>query len=192
MKRFFLSAGVAALSLALVAVAQSRADGRSGGSSHQSKGPSHTGSRHDDHHRSPVHFDHKFHERWSHNFRANSRFGFGKYGYRSLYYSHYRWSNDYRCYLYWAPYCRCWFFYEPTYSYYVPVSYYREVYPEAAPAVATAVTPTTPVVQQQTTVVVTPPSTVAPPPDAPPPGPIPPLAPAPTNVQKTTVAPTAP
>ncbi|HZU35801.1 MAG TPA: hypothetical protein VFA18_07830, partial [Gemmataceae bacterium] len=69
MKRFLMSASVAALALALLAVPQSRANGRQGGSNHSSSGHSQKGTNSGDHHRAPVHFDHKFPHRSDHDFR---------------------------------------------------------------------------------------------------------------------------
>jgi hypothetical protein len=111
--------GVAAVSLALLAVPQTRADHRHGGGSMSqgrmgpSRGEYRPGTGH--------HFDYWFPSRPSHGFKAGNRFGYEKYGFRSLSWNHYRWSSDYRCYLYWAPSYRGWFFYEPTFAYYVPV-----------------------------------------------------------------------
>lgn len=121
------------------------------------------------------------HHESEHSFRANERFDYHRHGFKSFSYSHYRWSNDYHRYIYWAP-SYGWCFYEPTYSYYVPVSYYHEVY-SSAPTVAPTVIPTPPVVQQ-TTVVTAPPSASVP---VPPPPPPPPVVPGPTAVQKTNV-----
>ena len=81
-----------------------------------------------------------------HSFKANERFDYRKHGYQSLSWSRSRWSSSYHCYCYYAP-SYGWCFYEPTYSCYLPVSYYPEVYPQAAPTVST--TPS--VIQQQTT-----------------------------------------
>jgi hypothetical protein len=179
MIRFVMSASVAAVGLALFAVGTTQADSRSGGHSHMTRG-----------HERPNHFDY----RRGHDRRGSDRFGYDRHGYRSLSWSHYRWSNDYRCYTYWSPSYRSWFFYEPTYAYYVPVTRYREVYPEATPTVVAPIV-RTPSVVQQTTVVVGSPAPVAP--LAPlaevgPPAPIAPIAPAPVAVQNTKVGPGVP
>src|SRR3974377_137758 len=147
MTRLMLSAGVATVALALLAVPQTRAHGRTGSGARGHMGSGRSDYRHGTGH----HFDYRFP---SHGFHASNRFGYNRYGYRSLSWSSYRWNNDYRCYLYWAPSYRCWFFYEPTYSYYVPVTYYRQVYPEFTAPVATVPPPSS--VVQQTSVVVTP------------------------------------
>jgi hypothetical protein len=175
-----LTVGVAAMGLALLVVPQTRADGHRGGS----YGGYRYGSGH--------HFDYRFP---SHGYHASHRFGYDRFGYRSLSYSSYRWSYDHRCYIYWAPSYRCWFFYEPTYSYYVPVTYYRQVYPEFTAPVATVPPPSSAI--QQTSVIVTPSAPVgvvgtAPGPVGPPAGiatptPIPPVATAPAAVQNTKV-----
>ena len=178
MTRLMLTVGVAAMGLALLVVPQTRADGHRGGS----YGGYRYGSGH--------HFDYRFP---SHGYHASHRFGYERYGYRSLSYSSYRWSYDHRCFIYWAPSYRCWFFYEPSYSYYVPVTYYRQVYTEAPASVA--VVPPAPSVVQQTTVVVPPTTPVGP--SAPvaeeaPPAPVAPVPPPPTAVQNTKVGPGAP
>jgi hypothetical protein len=175
MLRFLMSASVAVVGLALLTVSPAPA-ASSGGHSH--KGVARSQQRHG--HGS------------GHHFKANRRFAYGKYGFRSLSWSRYRWSKDYGCYVYWAPRLRSWCFYEPTFRYYVPVSNYREVYPEA-PAVEAAPVIKTPSVVQQTTVVVTLPPAVAPvaPPapvlEGPPEAPIAPAAPAPKVIQNTKV-----
>jgi len=118
-----------------------------------------------------------------HSFKASERFDYGKHGFGHQSWTHYRWSNYYRCFCFWAP-RYGWCFYEPTYCCYLPISYYCEVYPQFAP-VTTPVS-TSPSVIQQTTVVA---PTAAPVPDLPTPPPGPPALPAPMAVQKTKVGP---
>ncbi len=166
MKSFLMTASVAALGLALLAVTPTGAAGQPGrpsGSGLSHRGP--LGGRHGE---------------FGHRFKANGRFAYGRHGFRSLHWTRYRWDSFYHRYFYWAP-SYGWCFYEPTYGYYLPVSYFPEVYPEAAPTLATAISPT-PSVIQQTTVVAEP--------SLPP---APPVVPAPTTVQQTkVVVPTAP
>jgi hypothetical protein len=172
MKRFFVTPTLAAVALSLFVVAQTWAGGPSGnGSSRQGGEPSHHGSM-------------SGRSESGHSFRASERFDYHSYGYRSYSWTHSRWSNDYRCYIYWAP-RYGWCFYEPTYTCYVPVTYYGQVYPQSAPIVA----PSAPVIQQQTTVVTAPsaPTTSLP---VPPPGPS--VQPPPVAVQKTKVETGAP
>jgi hypothetical protein len=112
-----------------------------------------------------------------HEFRPSNRFDYGRYGYRSFSWTHSRWSDYYHCYCYWAP-GYGWCFYEPHYSYYLPVSSYFDVYPEVtrtgpAPVLAP------PTAIQQTSVVVGAPTL--------PSVPVPPVAPVPTTVQQTKV-----
>jgi hypothetical protein len=159
MNRFFAKAALATVALTLLGVAQTWAAGPRGQSS------SHHGSI------SGSHGD-------RHSFRASTRFDYRSHGFRSLSWSHYRWSNYYHCYCYYTPKFG-WCFYEPTYSYYVPISYFSEVYPQSAPVVSP-----TPSVIQQTTVVTVPP-TAAPELPTPPSTPVVPTAP--TAVQKTQV-----
>jgi hypothetical protein len=160
MKRFFLTATLAALGLTVLGVNQTQA-GDKGGHGHRSE----MSGRHDGHH-----------------YRASSRFGYDRFGYKSFRWTRSYWSSYYRCYCYWAP-SYGWCFYEPTYSYYVPVSRFSEVYPEATRT-------STPSVVQQTTVV-TVPSAVTPVPAPGPavtPPPVPEVGPpAPTAVQQTKV-----
>jgi hypothetical protein len=172
MKRFLMIATIAAVGLTLLAAAQTRAAGPSGqGSGYPTRGFS------------------GHHGMYGHRFKASERFDYRRYGFRSLSWRHYRWSSYYHGYCYWAP-RYGWCFYEPTYSCYLPVSYFSEVYPEAATAVAPVVSPA-PSVVQQTTVVATPPAPVADLP-APPPTPAVVPAPAPVAVQKTKVGPGVP
>src|SRR5207253_10927577 len=116
-----------------------------------------------------------------HSFKVNERVDYRRPGFKSVSWSHRRWSSYYRSYVYWAP-SYGWYFYEPTYSCYLPVSRYSEVYPEAV-AVAPAVSPT-PTVIQQTTVVTVPPGPAA---ELPTPPLAPEVLPAPIAVQKTKV-----
>jgi hypothetical protein len=164
MKKFLLNVTVSTVGLTLLAVAPiwaaepSRHESNRGGSSGT-------------------------HREFSHSYRANERFDFREHGFRTFSYTHYHWSDFYRCYCYYAP-RYGWCFYEPTYGYYLPITYYSQVYPESVPVVKQS-----PSVIQQTTVVTSP---TAPVPNLPTPPPGPPVAPAPTAVQKTNVAPTAP
>ncbi len=170
MKRFLMTVAVAAVALATLAVQQTRAQGHSErGPEHFSSGSSHHGSMSD------------------HQFRASRRFDYGRHGYRSLSWTHSYWSNYYRCNCYWAP-TYGWCFYEPSYSCYVPVSRYFEVYPEAVSVGSAPVIPP-PTAIQQTTVVVGSPTQAAVPvvPPAPAAVPVVPPAPAPTAVQQTKV-----
>ncbi len=171
MKRFLLSAAVAAVGLALLTVTQAGAAGPSSkGSGRPSGGFSHTGSMRG------------FHGGFNHGFKPNGRFGYGRHGFRSLSWTHYRWNSYYHRYFYWAP-SYGWCFYEPTYGYYLPLSFYREVYPEAVTPEIAPLSPA-PSVVQQTTVVNTPAPVVGP---AAPPVAEPPLPPAPAAVQQTHV-----
>jgi hypothetical protein len=162
MNRFIITAVVAAFGLTTFGVTQTFATDRDGG--HMHRGMSERGSRE------------------GHSFHASDRFDYGRHGFRSFSYSHYRWSSYYHCYCYYAP-SYGWCFYEPCYSCYVSVSRYFEVYPEAThegpPPVFTAPT----IQQQQTTVVVGSPTTPGPVPVAP----VAPVAPAPTALQQTKV-----
>jgi hypothetical protein len=160
MNRFLLSVAVAALGLTSLAVSQSQAEGHFGrGSSHSS------GS------------DGRYESRREHEFRADRRFEYSRHGFQSFSWTHRRWSDYYRCYCYWSP-SYGWCFYEPSFSYYVPVSHYFEVYPEAVRTEPAPVFPP-PTAIQQTTVVVGSgtPATV----------PVPPRPLAPTAVQQTKV-----
>jgi hypothetical protein len=122
------------------------------------------------------------------DYKPSDKFGYGKHGRKSYQWTHSHWSEYYHRYCYWAP-GYGWYFYEPTHEYYLPVSCFFDVYPEAAPTFAAAVTPTrTPNVTQQTTVVTAPATPVA----SPEPPPIPVLAPPPTAVQQTKVGAGAP
>lgn len=160
MNRFLMTVAVAVVGLTTLAVAQTRAEGRTGrGSGHSSIGASH-------------------HESMSgRHYRASRRFDYGKYGHRSFSWSHSYFSSYYGCYCYWAP-SYGWCFYEPSYSCYLPVSCYYDVYPEAVSAGPAPVIPA-PTTIQQTTVVVAPSTPV----DAP----LPPPVPVPTTVQQTKV-----
>jgi hypothetical protein len=158
MNRFFLFAGVLTASLALTSFAAAKGGPPSGGHSHGPSGmKSSSGMRH-------------------HDFRASKGFDFRKHGYSSYRWTHKRWSDYYRSYFYWSPYYSTWCFYEPSYARYVPVSYFREVYPTAT--FPTTVSP----VMQQTTVTVngggSGPEAVEPPP-------IPTPAPAPAQINQT-------
>jgi hypothetical protein len=160
MNRFFLSVAVAALGLITLAVSQTQADehfGRGSSRSHGDEG--------------------RYESRREHEFRGDRRFDYGRHGYQSFSWSHRRWSDYYRCYCYYSP-SYGWCFYEPTFSYYVPVSHYFEVYPQADRTEPAPVFPP-PTAIQQTTVIVgsNTPATV----------PIVPSAPIPTAVQQTKV-----
>jgi hypothetical protein len=165
MTRSFTATVLTTLGAVLILGGQSWANGR--GSHHSASG-----------HQSSM----KSYSKPGHSFKASKGFDYGKYGFRQQSWTHYRWSNYYRCFCYWAP-RYGWCFYEPTYCCYLPISYYCEVYPQCAP-VTTAVSTAPPVIQQ-TTVVAT---TAAPVPDLPTPQGQPTLA-APTAVQKTQVGP---
>jgi hypothetical protein len=172
MKRFFSTTGVATVGAVLILAAQGWADGRgnhpSGNSGHHGSMGGRRGEP-------------------GHSYRANERFDYGKHGFGAESWTHYRWSNYYRCFCFWAP-KYGWCFYEPSYSCYLPISYYAEVYPQFAPPVTTPVSPS-PSVVQQTTVVAAPAGPVGDLP-IPPPG-LAPL-PAPTAIQKTKVGPGGP
>ena len=161
MNRFLMTVAVAVVGLTTLAVAQTRAEGHSGrGSGRSSSGESR-------------------HESMSgRQFHASRRFDYGKYGYRSLSWTHSYFSGYYGCSCYWAP-SYGWCFYEPSCSCYLPVSYYFQVYPEVVPPGPAPVIPP-PTTIQQTTVVVGP--------SAPADVPVLPPAPAPTAVQQTNVA----
>jgi hypothetical protein len=116
------------------------------------------------------------------HFKASERFNYGKHGFKAFSWTHRRWSSQYHCYCYWAP-SFGWCFFEPIHACYVPLTYFREVYPETVTTVAPVVAPT-PSVIQQTTVVTAPPAPVR---EVPPPAPAPAVVPAPTAVQKTNV-----
>jgi hypothetical protein len=120
------------------------------------------------------------------DYKPSDKFGYGKHGRKSYQWTHSHWSEYYHRYCYWSP-SYGWYFYEPVHEYYLPVSSFFEVYPEAAPTFAAAVTPN---VTQQTTVV-TAPAAVAPV-AAPEPPPIPRLTPPATAVQQTKVGAGAP
>jgi hypothetical protein len=176
MKRLLFTTTFAALGLALIANQSQAASPMGHGSGHS------TGSLN--------HGMNGRHDTFRHSFKANSRFDYGRFGYKSLHWTRYGWSSRYNNYCYWAPNFG-WCFYEPTYSCYLPISYYRDVYPEAsfstAPVapVAPAVVASTPSVVQQTSVVVGGPA--IPTADVPPLPLAPPIAPAPTAVQQTKV-----
>jgi hypothetical protein len=116
------------------------------------------------------------------DYKPSEKFGYGKHGHKTYSWSHSHWSEYYHRYCYYAP-SYGWCFYEPTYSCYVPVSHFFEVYPEAAPSYGTPVSPA-PTVTQQTTVVTAPAATAAAPVEPPP---AIPLVPAPAAVQNTKV-----
>ena len=160
MNRFLMTVAVAVVGLTTLAVAQTRAEGHSGRESGRSYGGE---SRHE--------------SRSGYQYHASRRFDYGRHGYRSFSWTHSYFSSYYGCSCYWAP-SYGWCFYEPSYSCYVPVSYYSEVYPEVVPSGPAPVIPA-PTTIQQTTVVVAP-SAPAIVPDLPP-------APAPTAVQQTKV-----
>jgi hypothetical protein len=124
MKRFLCTVAVVAASLAVASVAQARPEGSRGGSGHHGSNGSYR------------------------EYKPSEHFGYGKYGMKSFSWSHYRWSEYYRRYCYWSP-GYGWYFYEPIHACYLPVSYYTQVYPEAAPTL----TASAPTVNQQTTVV---------------------------------------
>lgn len=181
MRRSLFATAFAALGLVLVATQTQAAVPTGRGPSHRSGSFSHAISGH--------------HGQFSHSFRANGRFDYGRYGYRSLHWTRYGWSSRYNNYCYWAP-NYGWCFYEPTYSCYLPISYYRQVYPEASfstaavPAPVPVVTPSPSVVQQTSVVVggpAIPTADVPAPPLLPPP-----VTPAPTAVQQTKVGPGLP
>lgn len=176
MNRLLFTTTFAALGLTLIAAAQTQAAGP--GSGHPSAGP----SRH-----STMNGRHG---EFNHSFRANGRFDYGRHGFRSLSWSKYGWSSRYHTYCYWAP-SYGWCFYEPTYSCYLPVSYYPEVYPQASFATAPGpVLTTAPSVVQQTSVVLGGPAVA--PVDVPGPIVAPPVTPAPGVVQQTKVGPGVP
>jgi hypothetical protein len=151
MKRCFSTTVVATLGAVLVLAAQGWADGRG---SHPSGNSGHQASMRRG---EPGHF-----------YKANERFDYRKHGFGAQSWTHYRWSNYYRCFCFWAP-KYGWCFYEPSYSRYLPISYYPEVYPQFAPPVTPPLSPS-PSVVQQTTVVAAPAAPVADLP-TPPPGP---------------------
>lgn len=161
MKRFFLTVALAALGFAPLSVALAQ-----GG-----KAPAHGGSGH----MAPTAERHR-------DYKPSEKFGYGKHGYKSYSWTHSHWSEYYHRYCYWAS-SYGWCFYEPTYSCYVPVSRFFEVYPEAGPAYAAPVS-SSPNVVQQTTVVAAPAAPVAAPEQPPA---IPVIPPPPVAVQKTKV-----
>jgi hypothetical protein len=181
MKRFLFTTTFAALGVTLIA-AQSQAAGNPGsGSGRSSGGFSHTLSG-----RSGE---------FNHSFRASRHFDYGRFGYKSLHWTRYGWSSRYNSYCYWAP-RYGWCFYEPTYSCYLPISYFPEVYPQAGftttPVASTlpVVSPSSSVVQQTSVVVGGPAVATA---DVPaPPLAAPTITPAPTAVQQTKVGPGIP
>ena len=137
MNRFLMTVAVAAVGLATLAVAETRAEGRTD----RESGHSYRGeSRHE--------------SRSGHQYHASRRFDYGRHGYRSFSWTHSYFSSYYGCSCYWAP-SYGWCFYEPSYSCYVPVSYYFQVYPEFVSAGPAPVIPP-PTTIQQTTVVVAP------------------------------------
>jgi hypothetical protein len=163
-KRFLLTVALTALGLAPLSVAHAQG----------TRQPAHTsGSGHT----APTAGRHK-------DYKPSEKFGYDKHGHKSYSWSHSHWSEYYHRYCYWAP-SYGWCFYEPTYSCYVPVSRFFEVYPEAGTAFAAPVSPA-PTVNQQTTVVATPLAPAAAP--APPEPPAIPIIPPPAgNVQNTKV-----
>jgi hypothetical protein len=169
MNRFFLSVAVAALGLITFAVSQTQAEGHFGRGSSRS------------------HDEGRYESRREHEFRADRRFEYSRHGYRSFSWTHRRWSDYYRCYFYWSP-SYGWCFYEPSFSYYVPVSHYFEVYPEAVRTEPAPVFPP-PTAIQQTTVIVGSgtPATVPVPPRSDELLPPPSVVPSPTAVQQTKV-----
>lgn len=135
MKRFLMTVASAVVGLATLAVAQTRAEGHHGrGSEHSGYGASDSGSRS------------------AHSYRPSQRFDYGRYGYRSVSWTHSTWSSYYGCSCYWVP-SYGWCFYEPSYTYFMPVSRYFEVYPEAVRVGAVPVIPA-PTTIQQTSVIV--------------------------------------
>ena len=183
MNRSLFTTTLAALGLTFFAATQTLAAAPPGGrSGHRSSTSGHHGTMSGRH------------GEFRHSYRANGRFDYGRHGFKSLSWTRYGWSNRYHNYLYWAP-SYGWCFYEPTYSRYLPVSYYSEVYPQASLAVAPEVSPAplltpTPSVVQQTSVVLAAPAVPAV--DVPGPVVAPPIAPAPGVVQQTKVGPGVP
>jgi hypothetical protein len=181
MRRLLFATTFAALGVALVATQTQAAVPISHRSGHPSGGSGHVMNGH--------------HDTFRHSFRANSRFDYGRFGYRSLHWTRYGWSHRYNNYCYWAPNFG-WCFYEPTYACYLPISYYPQVYPEASFSTAAAPAPvpvvtSSPAVVQQTSVVVGGPA--IPTADVPaPPLVAPPVAPPATAVQQTKVGPGLP
>jgi hypothetical protein len=159
MKRFFMTAIVAAVGLSMLSATSTWA----AGTRHSGSMSGHRGE-------------------FGHHFRANGQFNYGRYGFRSLAWTRYGWSNYYHCNCYWAP-SYGWCFYEPSYACYLPISYYRQVYPQTFATAAPVVT-TTPSVIQQTTVVTVPPAPVGGLPSLPT---APGVVPAPAAVQNTNV-----
>jgi hypothetical protein len=157
MKRFILSAAIAAMVLTGLAFSGAKAGGSSNSGSH------HSGRSHRE-------------------FKPSERFNYDRHGRRSFSWSRYRWSDYYRGYCYWAP-NYGWYFYEPSHCCYLPLSCYSEVYPESV-STAPAVLRTSPTVAQQTTVVTVAPAPAIGQPEPPP---IPPVAPPATAVQQTKV-----
>ncbi|HEV8060345.1 MAG TPA: hypothetical protein VGP68_10755 [Gemmataceae bacterium] len=178
MNRVLLATTIAALGLTLLATAQIQANGPQGnGSGHPTVGSNHQGAmsgRRGEAGRS---------------FKANERFDYRRHGFRSLSWTRYGWSDRYHHYLYWEP-RYGWCFYEPTYTSYLPIAYYPEVYPQSTLTAAPEVIPgpvvsTVPSVIQQTTVALAAP--VAPAVDLPTPPLAPRVPPAPGAVQQTKV-----
>jgi hypothetical protein len=165
-KRFVLTVALASLAFAPLSVAQAQGGKPSRG------GSGHSGPMSDRH--APTNDRHK-------EYKPSDKFGYGKHGYKSYSWTHSHWSEYYHRYCYYAP-SYGWCFYEPTYSCYVPVSRFFEVYPEAGPSYAAPVSPA-PAVTQQTTVVAAPAAPVA----APVAPPAIPVIPPPGAVQNTKV-----
>jgi hypothetical protein len=128
MRLFLTTAAVIGLSLATVAYARAGNPGDHGG-----RGPSGghgVSGRHD-------HDGH--HDRFSYS----RSFDYGRYGQRSLSYTHRWWNSRYGFYTYWCPRDTRWYFYVPTYACYVPWQYVSTV---CQPVAAAPVAPVAPVV----------------------------------------------
>lgn len=168
MNRFLLIKAFAILTAALLGT-QAQADGHGskgmGGPGHGSMNSQH-GSMNSQHGSMNSQ-----HGTFNHSFKASGRFDYGRHGFKSLSWTKYGWSNRYNSYCYWAP-NYGWCFYEPTYSCYLPVSYYQEVYPQAVLTAA-------PTVVQQTDVILSAPPVPVNVPE--------PVVPAPNVVQQTKV-----
>jgi hypothetical protein len=165
MKRFLLVAAIVVAALLVLSAPHARAEPAARGNSGRNTP---TAERHRE-------------------YKASENFGYSKHGHKTISWTHSHWSDYYHRYCYWAP-NHGWCFYEPTYSCYLPVSSFFEVYPEAVRAYAPPVSPASTVTQQTT--VVTAPSTPAAARPEPPPIPI--VAPPPAAVQNTKVGAGAP
>jgi hypothetical protein len=178
MNRSTLATTIAAFGLTMFATAQIQADGHNNnGAAHRTGSGARLGVTSG--HRGEV----------GHSFRANGRFEYGRHGFKSLSWTRYGWSDRYRTYCYWEP-RYGWCFYEPTYSCYLPIGYYREVYPQAvltaAPEVPVReIVRQSPAVVQQTSVIVGAPAGPAVDLPIPPVGP--PVGPNPGALQQTRV-----